>query len=70
MMPLSLSIATSTLVAQSIGARDMAAARRIGWRGIRLGAGLALLTGTLLWLLREPLLHAYAGPGRGCQHCR
>lgn len=59
MMPLSLSIATSTLVAQSIGARDMAAARRIGWRGIRLGAGLALLTGTLLWLLREPLLHAY-----------
>ncbi|AZG14096.1 MATE family efflux transporter [Cupriavidus pauculus] len=60
MMPLSLSIATSTLVAQSIGARDMAAARRIGWRGIRFGAGLALLIGTLLWCLREPLLQAYA----------
>jgi MATE family multidrug resistance protein len=60
MLPLSLSIATSTLVAQSIGARDMATARRIAWRGIRFGASLALLTGTLLWLLREPLLHAYA----------
>ena len=60
MMPLSLSIATSTLVAQAIGARDMAGARRIGWRGIRFGAGLALITGALLWLLREPLLHAYA----------
>ncbi|MGO4306007.1 MATE family efflux transporter [Cupriavidus sp. RAF12] len=60
MMPLSLSIATSTLVAQSIGARDLAGARRIAWRGIRFGAGLALVTGALLWLLREPLLHAYA----------
>lgn len=60
MMPLSLSIATSTLVAQSIGARDMVAARRIGWRGIRFGASLALISGALLWLLREPLLHAYA----------
>jgi len=59
MIPLSLSIATSTLVAQSIGAREMTAARRIAWRGIRFGASLALLTGALLWLLREPLLHAY-----------
>lgn len=60
MMPLSLSIATSTLVAQAIGARDLAGARRIGWRGIRFGASIALVTGTLLWLLREPLLNAYA----------
>jgi len=60
MMPLSLSIATSTLVAQAIGARDMRGARRIGWRGIRFGASLALATGALLWLFREPLLHAYA----------
>lgn len=60
MMPMSLSIATSTLVAQAIGARDLAGARRIGWRGIRFGASIALVTGTLLWLLREPLLNAYA----------
>lgn len=60
MMPLSLAIATSTLVAQSIGARDLSGARRLAWRGIRFGAGLALLTGALLWMLREPLLQAYA----------
>jgi len=40
--------------------RDRACARRLAWRGIRFGAGLALLTGALLWLLREPLLQAYA----------
>ncbi len=60
MLPLSLAIATSTLVAQSIGARDPAAARRIAWRGICLAAMLAVLAGVLLWLLRGPLLHAYA----------
>jgi MATE family multidrug resistance protein len=59
MLPLSLAIATSTLVAQSIGARDMAGASRLAWRGIGLAASLALLTGCLLWLLREPVLHAY-----------
>jgi len=60
MVPLSLAIATSTLVAQSIGARDSAGASRIAWRGIRLAAGMAMATGCLLWLLRAPLLHAYA----------
>lgn len=59
MLPLSLGIATSTLAAQSIGAHDRAAARRISWRGIRLAAGLAMITGTLLWFAREPLLHLY-----------
>lgn len=60
MLPLSLGIATSTLVAQHIGARDLAGASRIAWRGIRAAAALAMLTGALLWLLREPILHAYA----------
>lgn len=59
MLPLSLAIATSTLVAQAIGARDMAGASRLAWRGICLAASLALMTGCLLWLLREPVLHAY-----------
>ncbi|MGY8524132.1 MATE family efflux transporter [Paracidovorax citrulli] len=59
MLPLSLGIATSTLVAQAVGARDMPGARRIGGRGIRLAAALALLVGAALWLLREPLLNAY-----------
>lgn len=60
MLPLSLAIATSTLVAQAIGARDHAGARRTAWLGIRLAATLAGGTGALLWLLRGPILHAYA----------
>ncbi|MFJ1255552.1 MATE family efflux transporter [Cupriavidus sp. CuC1] len=60
MLPLSLAIATSTLVAQSIGARDQDGARRIARRGICLAATLAIMVGGLLWILREPLLHAYA----------
>lgn len=60
MLPLSLGIATSTLVAQAVGARDRAGARRIGWRGIRLAAALALAVGATLWLLRAPVLQAYA----------
>lgn len=60
MLPLSLSIATSTLVAQSLGARDREGARRVAWRGIRLAAALAVLEGALLWVLRKPVLSAYA----------
>ncbi|ESJ26027.1 MULTISPECIES: MATE family efflux transporter [unclassified Cupriavidus] len=60
MLPLSLGIATSTLVAQAVGARDRAGARRVGWRGIRLAAALALAVGATLWLLRAPVLQAYA----------
>ena len=60
MMPLSLAIATSTLAAQSLGARDRAAARRISWRGIRFAAGIAMVVGSILWFTREPLLHLYA----------
>ncbi|WP_423196832.1 MULTISPECIES: MATE family efflux transporter [unclassified Cupriavidus] len=60
MMPLSLAIATSTLAAQSLGARDRAAARRISWRGIRFAAGIAVVVGSILWVTREPLLHLYA----------
>ncbi|WP_354685580.1 MATE family efflux transporter [Cupriavidus necator] len=60
MLPLSLGIATSTLVAQHLGARDLAGASRIAWRGIRMAVTLAMLTGALLWVLREPVLHAYA----------
>ncbi|WP_432257512.1 MATE family efflux transporter [Cupriavidus sp. TMH.W2] len=60
MLPLSLGIATSTLVAQHLGARDLAGASRLAWRGIRTAVTLALLTGALLWSLRKPVLDAYA----------
>ncbi|SPA50190.1 MATE family efflux transporter [Cupriavidus taiwanensis] len=60
MLPLSLGIATLTLVAQHLGARDRAGASRLAWRGIRMAVVLAVLTGALLWLLRKPVLDAYA----------
>ena len=41
MLPLALANATGTLVAQRIGARDLRAARRIGWHGLQIGVCLA-----------------------------
>ena len=40
MMPLALANATATLVAQRVGARDLCAARRIGWHGLQISIGL------------------------------
>ncbi len=59
MVPLALGNATSTLVAQRIGAHDGADARRLGWHGLGLGTGLAALLGALVFLLREPVLGLY-----------
>lgn len=60
MLPLSLSIATSVLVAQALGARNPVDARRIAWSGIGLSAALATALGVILWLARETLLHLYS----------
>lgn len=61
MVPLALSSATMTLVAQRIGARDPQDARRLGWHGLQLGvlasAGLALA----VWAARDPLARLYTG---------
>jgi MATE family multidrug resistance protein len=59
MMPLALGNATSTLVAQRIGADDPADARRIGWHGLQLGLLVAALMGGSVYLAREGLLRAY-----------
>lgn len=59
MVPLSLSIATSTLAAQSIGARDRVAARRISLNGIRLAVICAVAVGTAVLLLRHELVGLY-----------
>ncbi|MCO5398075.1 MATE family efflux transporter [Ralstonia soli] len=59
MVPLSLSIATSTLAAQSIGARDRVAARRISLNGIKLAVICAALVGTAVLLLRHELVGLY-----------
>ncbi len=59
MMPLGLSNATSTLVAQRIGAGDMRDARRLCWHGWQFTVGLAMLVGGAVYLAREPVLRLY-----------
>ncbi|HJW12845.1 MAG TPA: MATE family efflux transporter [Albitalea sp.] len=59
MMPLALANATSTLVAQRIGADDLRDARRIGWHGLQIGVLIAAAMGGSAYLLRESLLRAY-----------
>lgn len=59
MMPLAIGNATSTLVAQAIGAREFGDARRLGWHGLALGTGLAALAGGSVFGLRAPLVALY-----------
>jgi multidrug resistance protein, MATE family len=59
MVPLALSSATSTLVAQSIGAGQRRDARRLGWHGLVLGCAVAALMGAAVLALREPVLGLY-----------
>lgn len=59
MMPLSIGNAASTLVAQRIGAGDLADARRVGWQALEIGLALATAVGLVVLLLREPLLRLY-----------
>lgn len=59
MLPLSIASATSTLVAQSIGARRLEAARHIGFLGIRLAAVLSVTIGCAVWLARDLIVRAY-----------
>ena len=59
MMPLALGIATSVLVAQSLGAGDSRVARRAALRGLRLAIGIAIMAATAVWLLREPIVGLY-----------
>jgi multidrug resistance protein, MATE family len=59
MMPMALSNATTTLVAQSIGANRLRDARRLGLHGLQVTMSFAALTGTLVYLLREPIVGLY-----------
>jgi MATE family multidrug resistance protein len=59
MMPLSVGIATSTLVSQRIGAGEPGAARSLSRHGIMLAAALATLFATILLLARPAIVAAY-----------
>ena len=62
MLPLSLSIGTSTLVAQSIGADRPTRAKEIGYSSLIFTTSLCVLVGILVWIFREQLLDLYAPP--------
>ncbi len=59
MLPLALSNATSALVAQHVGARELHVAQRLGWHGMALAIGLATLCGVAVVLVRGPLVGLY-----------
>jgi MATE family multidrug resistance protein len=59
MMPLAIANASSTLVAQRIGAGDEHDAHRIGWHGVEIGVGIAALMGGFVYLAREGIVGLY-----------
>jgi len=59
MLPLALSSAVSTLVAQHLGAQDAVGARRIGWHGVQIGTAVAALVGGLVYFGRGPIVGIY-----------
>lgn len=59
MVPLALANGTATLVAQSVGARDFAQARRLGWHGLEIGVALGMVLGAVVYLCRESVLGIY-----------
>ncbi|NGR07467.1 MATE family efflux transporter [bacterium SGD-2] len=59
MVPMALGVATASLTAQAIGARDPALARRNGRAGITLVVAAALITALAIVLGRDPILRLY-----------
>jgi len=59
MMPLAIANATSTLVAQQVGAGDNADAHRIAWAGLEIGIGVAAVVGGAMYLMREQVVGLY-----------
>ena len=59
MLPMSLSLATASLTAQAVGARDALLARRTGMSGISLVALGALITGIILITGRHTIVRLY-----------
>jgi MATE family multidrug resistance protein len=59
MLPLAIANASSTLVAQRVGAGDAADARHIGWAGLEIGVLIAAALGSTVYLLREQVVGLY-----------
>lgn len=59
MLPLSLAVATSAIVAQFIGANDAIGARRATRAGLRLAAATAIVVSSLVWFGRHTIVGLY-----------
>ena len=59
MVSMALANGTSTLVAQRIGAGDLADAQRLGWHGLEFTALVALVLGGAVFVLRGPIAELY-----------
>jgi len=59
MLPLAIANATSTLVAQQVGAGDAVDARRIAWAGLEIGVAIAAVLGGTVYVLREQVVALY-----------
>ena len=62
MVPLSLSIATMTLVSQSIGANQQSRAEQIGWSSVFFTTTACAVIGLTAWFFRTELLNLYDPP--------
>ena len=62
MVPLSLSIATMTLVSQSIGADQQSKAEQIGWSSVFFTTTACAVIGLTAWFFRTELLNLYDPP--------
>ena len=60
MLPLAIANASSTLVAQRVGAGDAADARRIGWVGLEIGVVVAAVLGSAVYALRREVVGLYS----------
>ena len=59
MIPLGLSLAVSVRVGQAIGRRDFLGARRAGYVGMGLGAGVMLVSATCFWLFPRVIISLF-----------
>ena len=62
MIPLSLSIATMTVVSQHLGAKDAIKAEEVAWSSVVFTVGVSVSMGIIVWLLQDFLLDSYS-PG-------
>lgn len=63
MLPLSLAVATSAIVAQCIGANDGIGARRATRAGLRLAGAIAIVVSSVVWFGRHAIVDLYTDDG-------